>query len=356
MPRGNSYIRERRIALGLTQVELAVKADVSTRTVQFAEKGDRFNTRKSMELIAMALGVEYDEIVQPENSTTRDALYEWPWSLSKFVRDRILPEESAYCLTEEDAANGIKQMRDSWELHLDLANVPDHDGVYQAADQLLDEQFQAYQARYLALWRKNKSVIHFATLNSIRSGISVVLPVSSRAYQSLRSGKVSFMDIGENDIEPKSQSLVLDSAVEFSNPKTKPWYKITDALSLAVFYQISILSQNPAAKNFRMLSFGASPINIKRLESTGFRSSGVVMPEFGYQVCEFTNDYSDLQFESFAAASTLSHFARLFKAFVPPEISLRAKRRIIARVLRTYQQVVASFKRSDSELRRNTAA
>jgi len=349
MPRGNSYIRERRKALGLTQVELAVNADVSKRTVQFAESGDRIITRNSLELIAMALGVEYDDIVQPDTMSTRDALYEWPWSLGKFVRDKILPEERTFCRTEDDAVNGIKRMRESWESHLDLEHATGDDEVYQSADQLLDEQFETYRSRYLALWRKNNSVIHFATLNGQHTGISVVLPVSSVAYENLRIGKISFMEIGEYDIESRSQNLVLDSAVEFPNPSTKPWYKITDALSLSVFYQIAILSENPAEENFRMLSFGASPTNIKRLESTGFRSSGIVMPEYGYQICEFTNNYSDLKYESFAASSTLSHFTRLFKAFIPPEISLKVKRRMIACVLRTYQQIVTRLGRTESQ-------
>lgn len=340
MPKGNSYIRERRRALGLTQVELSVRADVSVRMIQFAEKGDKVITRKSLELIAMALGVEYSEILQRNESSNRDALFEWPWSLAKFVREKVLPEQKAFCRLADEAVSGIKLMRDSWQIHLNSSDFEGSSAIFTTADELLDEKYQAYKARYISLWHKNNSVLQFATLNGERTGISVVLPVSGYAYESLKCGQITFMDIAANDIEQSSQSLVLDSAVEFPNTGARPWYKITDSLSLAVFYQIAALSMNPAASDFRMLSFGASATNIKRLESIGFRSRGVVMPDFGYQICEFTNSGSDLDFDAYAANSTLTHFTRLFKAVIPSDFGLKAKRRMLVQLLRIYQKLL----------------
>lgn len=336
MPRGSSRIKDIRTSQGLSQLELATRADVSQRTVQFAESGTKQMKKSVLQAIAGALEVGYEEIIDE----CEDAFLEWPWGLSKFVRTRCLPENAAFCTDEADAIAAIRKMRDSWQSHLESTGSDRATSVFGKADQLLDREYEFYEARYLAIWKKNPNTILFGVCAGVPSGVTVVLPVTDLAYDRLCNGHCSFMDITDADILPESQNIVLDSAVEFGESPLRRWYQVTDALSFAVFHQISRLSQAPTGPSFRVLSFAASPTNLNRLATIGLMPNGNVMPKYRYSICELAGNNSDLDNDRFNKVSTWTFFTSLWKRMLPKGATLRLKRRLLLAALASYKTLL----------------
>jgi len=246
-------------------------------------------------------------------------------------------------------------MRKSWRLHLERSDSQS-DQIFGTADQMLDERYSAYETRYLSLWKRNPLTILFACTEGKRTGVSVVLPVSDTAYQAFREGRISFMDITDDDILEESQNLILDSGVEFANQPSKSWYQVTDSLTFSIFYQMAILSCNPTRQDYRMLSFGASPVNLERLGTIGFIECDVEMPEYGYPLCELVGNNGDLSQESNEKSVVSTHFAQLLKFCIPANIHLRTNRRVMILALRAYQKLAKRFSLiSDSESVDNAA-
>ncbi|MEI8022432.1 MAG: hypothetical protein WCH39_29755, partial [Schlesneria sp.] len=194
-------------------------------------------------------------------------------------------------------------------------------------------------ARYLAIWRKNPDTIFFGVCAGRPSGITIVLPVSNTAYERLRDGKSSFMDITDADILPESQNLILDSAVEFSEATTRRWYQVTDALGFAIFHQISSLAKAPSSKSFRVLSFGASMTNLKRLATIGLAPNGRIMPKYDYSICELTGNNCDLDVDSYNKQVTWTHFLTLWRRMLPSRTTLKLKRRALLAALASYKSL-----------------
>lgn len=339
MPRGSYRLKELRTSQGLSQLDLALRADISPRSVQFAESGTKPMKRSVLEAIARALSVKYEEIIDERD----DAFLEWPWGLSKFVRTRCLPENAAFCTSEAQATAAIRRMRDSWQLHLENTESAGTSTIYGKGDQLLDRDYEDYERRYLAIWKKNPRTIFFGVCAGTPTSVTVVLPVSRSAFERLRDGECSFMDINDADIQIESQNIILDSAVEFGEAAQRRWYQVTDELSFAVFHQIASLGQLPSARSFRLLSFGASPTNLQRLATIGLVPNGTIMPKFNYSICELRGDNSDLVVDQYNQQSTLTHFLSLWRRMVPGSATLKLKRRLLLTVLASYKGLLDRY-------------
>tara|TARA_R110002073_G_scaffold61637_4_gene155009 strand:+ start:3967 stop:5100 length:1134 start_codon:yes stop_codon:yes gene_type:complete len=339
MPKGSIKISQTRKELGLSQLQLAVQAGVAVRTLQFAEAGKRHLSAKMLRRIADALSLPYEDVIS-DTSQRDDQFDAWPWSLSQFIQSKTVPSDEAFCENEADACGVFQRMRDSWRMHLDGSDPTEDDRLFIAADKKLNERYVRYEDRYLALWRRHPQTILLAAADGKRYGASVVLPVTDSAYERLRDGVISFMDIGPDDILDESQNLVLDSAVEFKDVGGSAWYKVTDSLSYAVFCQIAMLSIDPMAEDFRMVSFGASPTNIRRLKSIGFQECGTTMPEFDFPICEFAQEHSDESDDTYTRVSTTSHYAHLFHRVVGSRFRSVTRRRVITNSLRAFQRIV----------------
>ncbi len=217
MPRGSSQIRITRTKLGWSQLELATRADLAVRTVQFAESGTKPVSAKKLQDIAAALGVKYEEVCRQEDEAGLDDEEAMPWSLSRYIQSRMAPPDEAFCENEKELREAIRQMRSSWKLHLQIAVGSESTAVERFNDVVLNRKYEEYENRYVSLWEQNPLCMMFATSNRRRVGASVVLPVTDEAYQAFVGGKLSFMQIGPQHIEDQSQKLILDSAVEFAH-------------------------------------------------------------------------------------------------------------------------------------------
>nr|WP_286177727.1 helix-turn-helix transcriptional regulator [Rhodopirellula sp. JC639] len=312
--RRNQIIQQRRRELGMTQSQLAEEAELSLRTIQIVEKGRSSVRPETIHRIGDALGLTDDQL---RDDTSKDAFDSWPWSLSKFIQGDPTLSEHAHCRGLEDARAAVRKMRASWGEHLKRSESPADGDGFAIADQKLDDEYPRYEQRYLEIWKTNPNCILYSTAGTQRCGVTIVLPVTDRAYDELRQGKCTFMDVEASDVLPESQNLILDSAVELHGSHAQPWYGVTDSVSFTLFFQMALLSIDPTADGFRMLGFAASPINLKRLCGTGFSPCGVHMPEYGYEICEFSTGVGGQSNETYKRSATATHYVNLFKQFLP---------------------------------------
>ena len=338
MPKGSERIRHARKELGWSQLQLAVRAGVSQRTVQFAEAGVSTLTPAKLTHIAQALNLTFEEAAKAEESAEADRFSALPWSATKWIQEKTQPTPQAFCQNESDVEEVLAVMRENWRLHLErgAAQGGQHGDVFYNADERLNQTYFRYEQRYKSLWRRNPTTIMLATSHGVRTGAAITLPVTDQAYQRLRDGKISFMEIGAQDLCNESQNLILDHAVEFVNHQHQTWYRLTDSLSYTVFCQIAMLAMDPNSDDFRMLSFGASPINMRRLSGAGFQEYGVQMPEFGYPMCEFSVDPGIEDDREYSTTSTWAHFAHLVKRLTPTV----SKQTVVRSTLKALQGVV----------------
>ncbi len=328
MPKASNKLKKRRLQLRLTQAELAARAGISKRTVQMSERGQNISVF-TLEQIAEAVGLAAQEVTQ---AASFDALQQGPWSLYQFVTNGIFPEPSAFCLEARDVEGAIKHMQENWEVHLnqnaDLANS-------KYADSYRKQKLKgagAYYSKYTQLWKANKNALMYATSKGTRNGVSVILPVTNKAYEDLKSGMLGFLEIEKRHICEYSQNLVIDSGVEFSGTEQER-IAATTSLRFVSFFQVAALSKDLSSPDFRMLSFGASSKNEKRLKANGFSRCQGVTPQLGFSIYEFAADNSDLGSDDELRKSTAKHYARMFWN----RVGLKAKRRVILKIAHLYQ-------------------
>jgi transcriptional regulator with XRE-family HTH domain len=336
-------IKERRSQLGLSQEDLAKRAGVAKRTIQSAEsksaKARQSLRPKTLKAIATALNLESDALIEGPAVDAEDAFGDDLLTLHGFVRRKILPSESSYCHSRFEAEAAIGLMRDSWRSHLLRSGRQLSEWSFAVADRILNERFLTYQSRYLDIWQKNPGTIRFAVDGNRKTGVSVVLPVTDEAYDLLWRGEIDYLQITAEDILPNSQNIVIDSAVEFAeNPKLS-WFQITERLSYAVFSQLATLSVDPRADDFRMVSFGASDANIKRLRSNGFRVNGNQMPTFDFPLLEFAANNFDLTDDQYERTSTVAHVLHLLQRRLGANTATRVKRQVVSHALGALRSV-----------------
>ena len=341
MPRGSHIIRKTRKRLGLSQLQLAVRADLAVRTVQFAEGGKEQVTVGTIQKIAAALKLTTEESLCDDEALQRDPFDVLPWSHSGFIQRKVLPGPESICDSEAKAAWVIGEMRENWKVHLESSQSNTEADFFSAADDLLTRSSVDYRDRYLQIWRRLPTSIQLAIDGDTVYGATVVLPVTDEAFARLENGEISFMDICDDDIVDQSQNLVLDSVVEFMGTGNPAWHKINAQLSYLVLCQIALHAESPAADDFRMVSFGASPLNLKRLLTSGFRVNGNVMPTYEYPICSFqiTDKIDDSEF---ASSSTTAHFANLVRSLSLSSVASEGRKRVITHTLALLKTLMRS--------------
>lgn len=69
-----NYIKEKRLQKGMTQEELALKSDITVRTVQRIESGDVDPRSYTLQAIASALEMDYNELIHVDQSPITEKL------------------------------------------------------------------------------------------------------------------------------------------------------------------------------------------------------------------------------------------------------------------------------------------
>lgn len=338
---------------GLTQQQAADLAMISRRQVQKIERGDSVGTT-SRHALAEALGIPSSERLSgsgrieftsvSRSITNSDALLDPPSRLEPSLPGVHDGPEFECRMSAAEVEFSIRRMRRSWLRHLErsVGESTDAKNVQFVADQRLNENVEAYVARYMDLWRHMPDVIQISRVRGQKTGISVVLPLSVYAYRELRAGQKSFMEIGVEDLEQGSGCLVIDSLVEFDDAPRRKWFDVTSSLRDAIIWQVILLAGQPLPDDLRILSFGASSSNASRLKASGFIDTGEPMKDFGYALYEFARDNSDLD-EIHSRCESGMYFANLLGSVLSESAvigaGIRMKRAAIMGTMQLMQNV-----------------
>jgi len=149
-----------------------------------------------------------------------------------------------------------------------------------------------YQQRALKWWRVNPWIVTLAQGNRRPAAVTIVIPVTASGYQGVLAGEYMTYDVPIRQIRAPSAHLLLEAVIE--RPKdlgaeTIPVKNLTRSMYAANIAQAGIFTHriSPAkADAVRILSFGGSPVNQKRLKAFGFRSTGCLMPQTGLEYLE----------------------------------------------------------------------
>ncbi|MEM9826641.1 MAG: helix-turn-helix transcriptional regulator [Planctomycetota bacterium] len=351
MKREYRSIPSRRKQKGWTQAQLARQADVSLRTIQFAESGRGTLKPQTLQQIADALGCEFDELAVDEAVTRDDAFQQIPWNVSGMLRRRFQVPPQATCTRPEQVRNLLLRMRHDWKKHLRKTSAQPPSEVYRRGDEILDQDLDRYIERYVDLWRCLPETIQVATDGQEQFGVSVVLPLTHAAFDAFVHGELKWLDIRGDDLCENSQHLLLDSVCEFADTPRGSWHQITSNLSFTMISQIARFSKDPLGSDFQMASFAASELNSIRLNEGGFRCNGARLPSVGFPIHVFSSVGTNVFTERYVQCSNVSHIARLTRESWIAGLNRRRKQTILTWTIRLMKWVQAFDlpERADSE-------
>ncbi|MCC9644014.1 helix-turn-helix transcriptional regulator [Rhodopirellula sp. JC740] len=333
MAQANAHLKQARKSLGLSQLQLAARAGVSSRTVQFAESGQNVSSG-TMRRIAGALGMEPDQLVRIDPGTGQDAFADLPWSLADTFRTRRPITDGSMCRDEAEVIEIVRLMRENFSIHIQKWGSEEHQEQALKRDEAINEVYFRYEQRYVDYWRRNPGCIRVDRYDGTICGVSIALPLTKEAFAAFRNGELAWLDISPDDIDDQSQYLLLDSVTEFTNRCRRPWYQVTESLSFVLLSQVARLAIDPNGTDFEMVSFSASPLNERRLKTIGFIAEDSAEPEFNYPIFWFGEDARILGTEEFSNWSTFKHFAMLIKAADKASFSRRMLRGLLGVIKR----------------------
>ncbi|MEO9592420.1 helix-turn-helix domain-containing protein [Rhodopirellula bahusiensis] len=342
MAQANAQLKQVRQSLGLSQLELATRAGVSARTVQFAESGQNVSSG-TMRRIATALGVESDQLVRIDPGTGQDAFVDLPWSIVDRFRSNRPIDQGSMCRNESEVAEIVRQMRENFSVHIQKWGSSQSQQEALQRDKAINQVYVRYEQRYIELWRQNPGCIRLDRINETICGASIVLPLTTESFQAFRNGELGWLDISAGDLADQSQYLLLDSVTEFTNQCRRPWYQVTKSLSSITFAQVASLAESPNQSDFEMVSFSASPLNERRLATIGFIPEPTTEPEFNYPIYWFGEDPRILSKDEYTNWSTFKHFAMLVKSVDKSAIRRRMIRSALAMIKRLQRPMGGSF-------------
>lgn len=313
VPTVNSNLKETRQLRGMSQLQLALRAGVSTRTIQFAESGKSL-TESTVRKIARALSMQSDQLLRIDPGQGQDAFTKLPWSLGDRFESKELSDQGSYCRDEAEVIEVVQNLRENFSIQIRKWGSPEEQARALKRDAELTRSYFRYEQRYLDIWRRNPGCFRVDRFNETLCGVSISLPISQDCFDDFQAGERSLFDITADDLCDQSQTILLDSVTEFANQSDRPWYHITESLSFISIAQIADLAVDPGSSDFQMISFSASPLNERRLTSVGFESVERFEPEFRYPIFVFGDQDNPDRIDHYSIRSTLKHFSHLIKA------------------------------------------
>jgi hypothetical protein len=185
------------------------------------------------------------------------------------------------CRSESDVAEVVKWMYVLVARHIsEKQDLWHKESISIAADHMrisLDD----YVHKAVAWWQYDPWTVIRVKGRKAPVGMSIVLPLTDAAYNSLRSGNRMSYDIRPEELRRPSPNLLVEMVGERLPLVGGEAGNHTRSTLIAALSQQAILS-NPhrdrARGRFRMLSFAGTPANRDRIMSFGFRPTSVCMP------------------------------------------------------------------------------
>ena len=337
-------IKNERMRLGLSQIEVADAAELSRRTVQHIEAGKNGVSVSSVYAVADVLNVGRCEALITDSDTidNQESFSMWPWRLFELLGKRILPNEHAYASTLAEAEDVVENIWKAWQIH--LANILKTKTVRQSAIDKWNRK--DFKERYLSVWERNPESLMCSSVDGQRSGVSVLLPVSKEIYESFLMGHISCFDIRADRLCEESQNLIYDCVVEFADPKLKKRHRITESLSFVTFYQLAALSTNSTAPDFRIATYGGAEENIERLANAGLIETDQRTPDFGDAIWEYSGQFKkgfhQIDDDVINRSATAAHYVAMMKRWANSKPRSRIKVKTARNAIRIYQQILKS--------------
>lgn len=333
MPTVNSNLKETRLHRGLSQLQLATRAGVSSRTIQFAESGKPLN-ESTIRKIAEALSVQSDQLLRIDSGHGQDAFTKLPWSLGDRFGSKELSNQGSYCRSKAEVIEVVKNLRENFAIQIQKWGSPEEQARALARDAELTRSYFRYEQRYVDIWHRNPGCFRVDRYNETLCGVSISLPVTQHCFDEFQAGERSLFDVTADDICDQSQTILLDSVTEFVTESNRPWYRITESLSFISIAQIADLAVDPGSSDFQMISFSASPLNERRLTSVGFEGVERFEPEFQYPIFVFGDKDNPDRIDHYSVRSTLKHFSHLIKTMNSTSARRQMMRKLLAMIKR----------------------
>jgi hypothetical protein len=163
------------------------------------------------------------------------------------------------------------------------------DDAIRAAESTMRISLSDYQHRAIEWSQFNPWTVLLARGNKRPNGLSIILPLSDDAYDSVLNGQRMTYDCGPDDLVIPSRNLLIEAVVERAKDIGAEPTNPTRALYASVLAQISVFTQylsTDQSGDIRLLSFVGTPTQAKRMKAVGFRPTGKRMSATGIEFYE----------------------------------------------------------------------
>ena len=328
MPNVSKQLKKFRAQKGWSQEDLAAAAGVAVGTVQNAEYGKetRVSTARSL---AAALDIAFVDLLEDRE----DSIASGPLDVRSYLAQWLTPPNAAYCIDEKEVRTFARKMVTQFQSDFQAGEKTETWKRFRDAYSGVDIHKDRIIESYITAWHACNETFMFAVRSQKRIGLSAIWPLTDEAYESLRSGTISFADIRSSDIKKGSQNLFVNSAFELVPTARLPWSKITDGIFHLILYQLAAMSSDPWKNSFRMICFTGTPDNHQRAIGNGFISLNRNMADIPFPLYEFPSLSDGRSAETDHVRLALLSAAG---AFSPA----RLKRRTLRAVLAAYRRAL----------------
>jgi transcriptional regulator with XRE-family HTH domain len=297
--------------LGLSQLSLAVNAEIAPRTLQKAERGenvDHSTFHKIMETLRLSKRQKDEEQVDARRGTngageeldvaaflvqekSEDGMLNHPATLHEpDDRYRLYLKHSKACLSERDLELFLDKGREldqsQYERFLKEPDAQDFlPGISILQQKSSDEDWEWF----MMAWLSNREAFRIVRVGTEVVGLSGILPLTRDAYDAVRAGRLAYMDITSDQILPSSNYLLLESGNEVTNTNRK-FSDVTSLIQTTVFCHMATMIDDVNQSDLRIISFGYIPESQDRLIANGFEVLDTRMAKYGFKLLEFTFD------------------------------------------------------------------
>lgn len=144
-----------------------------------------------------------------------------------------------------------------------------------------------YRRRALSWWKFQDRTILFATVDRVRVGCSIVLPVTRDAFERILRGELIPYDCTPDQLQYPSNFLVIESLADRCDHDCRAPIRKTAQQVRTLFYQVACLSPRPGLPGdpaSQIIAFAGTPETQERLRRFGFARTGNRLPQLGLDI------------------------------------------------------------------------
>lgn len=236
-------------------------------------------------------------------------------TFSEFVFSEVkIDKYLRACRDENDVFESLRWMfiRVSQCVYPEGPGMADDEAV-RAAGKYMQITFDEYAKLAIAWWRFNPWTIVRAMHKAEAVGMTIMLPVSEKAYKDVVDGHRPTYDCVPEDFTSPCRTVIVEGCAENPAYLGVPGVNPTKPMELCTGFQLAAISRCHKLKRprvLRALSFAGTPTNRERLLATHFRPTGGTMARTGTELYEREFRLGSLAGTQFMANSLLLFFSK----------------------------------------------